>query len=1349
MSKVRTVLFAAVAAVLSSCGFAATTWTWTGGANDGGKWSTPANWGKESGHPSTAEDKVEFSAAAPATVLLDCGETTINTITLAAGCGEVTINATEGSFFHRPDVGGIAIFVTANDGTVLHLNAPLYTATGSIGSTRVDKQNGGTVYFSSTYSNRSSSATYLCAGTNVITGELYSEKKTIIGLNSAYKGKPVSVQLRDSGRMIASGGLDFGGNGNAGYTDFLIDGEGASLQVLSGGVTMGACAQDGFPAHRFTQNRGTFESDSVYVGKSQPADYVQNGGTATPGAVTVYAGSSLTLNGGTFTSTSLKLLSGGSLALNGGTFAPGKLTVPDGMVLSLNGCEFVCVKDANAIPLTVAGASRLTYADDVTLSSGVLTHVAEGTDLSFNVAAGKTVSIDTDLIVAGGGLTVESGTVLLKKGRRIDNVPGCGKTFKLTVKSGAAFVMEDMTARILSPLDLVVEDGGSFTFTKTASQYNVVVARSATLAGVPCAKGRYAAGTSGTLVTKGASYLIIPYVWSGGGDGTTFGNDANWEGGVAPSGTDAYADISDADGEIVLGANVSLGGIVANPSCGARSVKLTGSGTLTFQMPTSTDFTTHVFTGAGREFVIDVKLARSDKRYVGFCGGGRFTFTKYVQDDANNNSKDSIPFVALDGDSVHSNVTAFAFATANQDVCFQGLGVAGFSRVVFGAGTELSFSDFIYSKGGWGGQCVAEYRQDGANLTCKRFLVNRSGSGYSSPTCYFLESGSITATTTFALDGNAYADSSWRRRHNAHFQMTGGTVTTPEMTSERILNYYCLYGGDLYLGAGGFTFTENTDTWQADDNAYLNKYPSLQFGGVALHATASFPVKLDTVFTGIGGATVIDTGANDITYDAASACKISGNGGFVKRGTGTFILDGDCSFGGSVSVESGTVAFADGATVAVTLDALKLAAADSLRLSAGQTLAVGTLVVAGAARAAGDYTDFGGTVTVTGDGPSVWTGASSGGSWNAAANWSSGVPDGETDGADFSLASLSDAATVELGSGVTVTNLTVGAQSLILSGTSLTLPADSAISIAKGGTLTVDADLVVQGYVHVRGGGRLVLKGTVRNPEGKSVATGFKYRLYVDAGTEIEYLGTNHQVATYAMTGDALKSSGLSRMIVGAGADVRVATWPAANDSADGRGGEVVVGPNGTLTLVGNINTGNMANVPHRCEDLTVKGGTLVVEGQPIWSGKKRIGITLEDCTVSAAASSKLFPDGFDLRIGGELTFVQGDAAVRTELSSAFDGACTKLTQSGPGTLALTGSRSPAQNLAVASGAKVELAFAGTNVVTSLELGGKPRRAGTYSATEAPAARDAAYFAGEGTLEVLTGNPPGLLLIVR
>ena len=72
-----------------------------------------------------------------------------------------------------------------------------------------------------------------------------------------------------------------------------------------------------------------------------------------------------------------------------------------------------------------------------------------------------------------------------------------------------------------------------------------------------------------------------------------------------------------------------------------------------------------------------------------------------------------------------------------------------------------------------------------------------------------------------------------------------------------------------------------------------------------------------------------------------------------------------------------------------------------------------------------------------------------------------------------------------------------------------------------------------------------------------------------------------------------------------------------------------------------------------------------------------------------------------------------------------------------------------AQNLAVASGAKVELAFAGTNVVTSLELGGKPRRAGTYSATEAPVARDAAYFAGEGTLEVLAGNPPGLLLIVR
>lgn len=44
----------ALTLILVSAPSFATTYTWTGGANDGGKWSTPANWGKESGYPGSA-----------------------------------------------------------------------------------------------------------------------------------------------------------------------------------------------------------------------------------------------------------------------------------------------------------------------------------------------------------------------------------------------------------------------------------------------------------------------------------------------------------------------------------------------------------------------------------------------------------------------------------------------------------------------------------------------------------------------------------------------------------------------------------------------------------------------------------------------------------------------------------------------------------------------------------------------------------------------------------------------------------------------------------------------------------------------------------------------------------------------------------------------------------------------------------------------------------------------------------------------------------------------------------------------------------------------------------------------
>ena len=41
--------------------FTAFAYTWTGGANDGGLWTTPQNWGVTSGYPQAADDPVIFN----------------------------------------------------------------------------------------------------------------------------------------------------------------------------------------------------------------------------------------------------------------------------------------------------------------------------------------------------------------------------------------------------------------------------------------------------------------------------------------------------------------------------------------------------------------------------------------------------------------------------------------------------------------------------------------------------------------------------------------------------------------------------------------------------------------------------------------------------------------------------------------------------------------------------------------------------------------------------------------------------------------------------------------------------------------------------------------------------------------------------------------------------------------------------------------------------------------------------------------------------------------------------------------------------------------------------------------
>ena len=88
--KLKSLLFIAAA---SAC-LAAFAYTWTGGANDGGLWTTPQNWGVTSGYPQAADDPVIFNG--DATVSLNTGaQTDIAYIKVTAG--NVVLTATSGS----------------------------------------------------------------------------------------------------------------------------------------------------------------------------------------------------------------------------------------------------------------------------------------------------------------------------------------------------------------------------------------------------------------------------------------------------------------------------------------------------------------------------------------------------------------------------------------------------------------------------------------------------------------------------------------------------------------------------------------------------------------------------------------------------------------------------------------------------------------------------------------------------------------------------------------------------------------------------------------------------------------------------------------------------------------------------------------------------------------------------------------------------------------------------------------------------------------------------------------------------------------------------------------------------
>lgn len=129
---------------------------------------------------------------------------------------------------------------------------------------------------------------------------------------------------------------------------------------------------------------------------------------------------------------------------------------------------------------------------------------------------------------------------------------------------------------------------------------------------------------------------------------------------------------------------------------------------------------------------------------------------------------------------------------------------------------------------------------------------------------------------------------------------------------------------------------------------------------------------------------------------------------------------------------------------------------------------------------------------------------------------------------------------------------------------------------------------------------------------------------------------------------------------------------------------------------------------------------------------------------------------------GGQRTIHVGDGAAATDLQIAVPVVNGSLVKAGPGTLSLTGANAYAGDtavqtgtlrlgaaalansgaVAVTTGASLDLDFAGTDTIRSLEIDGAPQATGTWGAVGSGAEHTAAWITGGGLLNVTNAAAP-------
>ena len=1371
LNKLVAMVIAAVvigAASVASAARTAVVYNWTG-AGDGVRWTDPNNWDKgDNTYPNGNTHNPKFAKSA---------EVTLDTeITLY----KLNVTKADTTVIIRPDAENKGLITWDQDGygclqTVA--GSKFYAYVRMLSITRFDPSAYGETHFCGAFTNTSNATCYM-AGNNYVFENIFRANTGCISFSWGGPASPLKILFtNDAQLVVANSRIDFN-EGKGTWADIVQDGPNTLVQAKDN-ISIGGRSGQNYYANGnsyYTLRSGTMKCANLYLGNAGNASskggciYTQEGGTNTVSSWLYLGGNGncdecvYNLKGGfaDFNAISCNNDTQGRYAINqsGGTFG------------AKYNSEITCPYNFSETSTVKVAANTLTL-DRPTFAPGTQ-FVKEGTG---------TLKFNGDFKIDGGVWEIKEGTVLLSG--CIYAMEGSTNVLKIKIADGAQFNLDGTRSFIYAPFELEFEHTEDATwgyFCGSGDNRCGWYVQKITTNGVEVARGRYQNPPYAN--GKNQNYVIASDRWTGKGDGVSWSDPENWDRGEVPA-NDYYANVDLSDATVIDLPNsiINVASFNFNPTSTNKTLRLNEGGSSTQFLVSYNGSHTYTIGGFVRK---DCRVEFNCKMYPGqvlYSGGGTYAFVKYLPQIRSWHT-----FGYLYGTWLVDGCKG-TWRQHSADCTIVNLGALTASQndavMIFDGGTELIGdsvqTDYVpnFYVGRSGGYIDGNgYIQRNAKIKTDKIVISRGVSGQQDYVYFRVEGGELTVTTSIGLSQPTATTFYGQGR----FYMTAGKVTTPKLLTANYNDYYYLYGGDLYLGAGGVYYNRNT-SYQA--GGAVNSSPTLQMGGVKLHATDNTAIKVATYFGNVGGATVLDSDEYTITFDAAST--ISGAGDIVKRGSGTLTLAGTNSFTGTITVEAGKVVYSADAVNNSAPTAIVLGAADQLELPEGTDIEVTSLVINGV-RQTGTVAFGDGSVTVTADSVNRFIGES-GSKWSVAANWSQGVPAAGA-AIDLSKSLLSGDFEIEVDEDIALESFTYAGAG---SGSSLTLTGAGKItvapvltnatwSIASGSKLVIENELVLGAaesgaFLRIQGG-KVAFKGAISNGAGtETVDATYMLRMeggeYLACTVDAEVTGVAISMFTTVensrATEETIDDTRIPKFIIGANAVLPFgAGTVTASNCVD------FVQQGGTVKLVGNK---AFAHANGRVR-YTLEAGTLdtgvysLAAGQAtiskvVYRGK--IELTVEGGKIVTAKTTREFLDPMaTFTIDGTLTLEQASADTETVITAYVNGEGT-IVQKGPGSVYLANanltdisaitieagefsindvsalSLKPTTVIDCAKAGVIGLDYDGTLTLNWLYQGGKQCLKGLYGENTAPAKRHPTII-GEGFLEVLNGRLPGTVI---